>query len=105
MLEISLNSNAGAFKQKIDLEGIFYTFNFQWNSRMSIWSLDILTEAEDPIVQGLPIFVNLNVIERFKDSRLPPGKIYFLDTSGNVSNPLRFDLGQRVSMLYEESDE
>ena len=105
VLQVPLRNDLADFKFNLPLDETFYTFRFKWNTRMANWFMDILTLDETPILEGVPVFSNFAVISRFKDIRLPPGRLYFYDTSGNASDPLRFDLGERVIMVYEDEAE
>jgi len=103
--EIPLRSDSAAFKFQITLDAVEYTLQFSWNSRMSSWFFDIMQNDETPIVMGQPVLVNFALMARFKDTRLPQGRLYFFDTSGDAINPDRFDLGSRVIMYYEDEAE
>jgi hypothetical protein len=103
--EIPLRSDSPAFKFQVTLDTVEYTLQFSWNSRMSRWFFDILTSDGTAILMGQPVLVNFALIARFKDVLLPPGRIYFYDTSGLATDPDRFDLGSRVVMYYEDEAE
>lgn len=102
--EIPLRSDTPDFKFTIQLGTRFYVLRFLWNTRTSTWSLDIYTQDEEPILLGQRIFVGFLGFKRFKDLRLPEGRIYFYDTSGKSIDPGRTDLGDRVQMFYEDPE-
>lgn len=91
-----------AFSYQIDLQGTVYTLRYTFNTRMDKWTLDIRTEFEAPIVVGQPIISDWPIFERFRDTRLPPGILFAYDTSGQAIDPGRFDLGNRVQMIYQD---
>lgn len=103
ILEIGIAYDDASFKFTIDLEGTIYLFRFNWNTRNERWFFDIMLEDETPLLYGLPVFVNWDVVGRFKNALLPKGKIGFYDTSGQLLDPGRQDLGDRVRMLYAEA--
>lgn len=103
IVEIPLRSTIPSYKFRIPLEGIFYTFKFEWNTRMTKWMFSILTQDETPIIEGVPCITNYQFVKRFSQSNLPPGKIFLVDTSGDKIDPGRYDLGERVKMFYEEN--
>jgi hypothetical protein len=102
--ELPLRSDIAAYSFRVDLEGTFYTFAFAWNSRIEGWFFDIRLEDETPIIVGQPVLVNYALAERFKDERLPQGKLFFFDTSNKSLDPNRDDLGSRVLLFYEDSE-
>lgn len=105
MIEIPLRNDLANFEFTIDLEDSTYRFSFLWNERTQLWSFSISEIDGTPIICGIPVFVEYQVLQRFKDIRLPPGFISFYDTSGKHLNPGRDDLGDRVKMIYILSDE
>lgn len=92
-----------AFSYQIELEGTTYTFRYNFNQRMDRWIFDIRTEFGDPIIAGIPLVSDWPILGRFQDERLPPGFLFAFDTSGQRVDPGRFDLGNRVQMIYQES--
>ena len=94
--------NIPAFSYQINLDGTNYTLRYTFNTRMDKWIFDIRTEFGDPIITGVPIISDHPIIERFRDDRLPPGGFFAFDTSGQSVDPGRFDLGNRVQIIYVE---
>lgn len=72
---------------------------------MERWFYDISSEDETPILMGQPVFVDYALAERFQSSLLPSGKWFFFDTSNKLLDPGREDLGTRVILIYEDSNE
>lgn len=105
MFEIPLRNDLPNFEFTFDLENDTFRFSFLWNERMQKWFFSILTSDGTAIIYRQPCFVNYLVLDRFKDERLPAGKIIFFDTSGKDIDPGRDDLGERVKMIYAESTE
>jgi hypothetical protein len=104
-LTIPVRSDLDTYKFTIDLEKITYGFDFHWNDRMGKWVFDISDSTASAIVQSLPIYVNQLPLDRFRDERLPPGTLLFIDTAGTNLDPGRDDFGSRVLMIYIESTE
>lgn len=104
-LEIPVRNDLPAYQFTLELDGLVYSFTFTFNDRMGKWIMDIGDEQGDPIVQGLPVFADWPLLDRFKDTRLPPGLLIFVDTTGNKVDPTREDFGDRVVGMYiEEAD-
>lgn len=101
--EIPLRTDVANSKFNLPIEGTFYTLEFRWNSRMSNWFMDIKTLNEESILNGIPVFTNFDLIGRFKNILLPEGELLFYDTSGEATDPTRYDLGERVVLFYKEA--
>lgn len=103
-LELPVERTLPSFSYQVQLDGTIYTLRYTFNDRMGKWFLDLRTEIGDPIVEGIPIVSDWDLFGRFRDDRLPPGNLFAFDTSGLSVDPGRYDLGERVSMIYEEEE-
>ena len=104
ILELPVKSVMPDFQFTTDFEGVAYTLRFTWNERGGVWSMTIGDAQANPIVQGIPLVVNWLLLDRFKDTRLPPGKLFTWDSSGQGKEiGDRLELGDRVLLLYQES--
>lgn len=102
-LEIPLDPELPAYEFTIDLDGRVYRLGFAWNARAGAWSMDLGTEAGEPLVMGLKVVANWPLLDRYADPRLPPGVLMSVDTSGDGIDPGRDDLGDRVRIVYLEA--
>lgn len=91
-----------AFSYQVQLDGTTYTLRYTFNDRMNKWFVGINTELDEVIVAPVPIVAEWPLFNRFQDQRLPPGSIFAYDTSRTNTDPERFDLGERVIMIYRE---
>ena len=103
ILQIPVRNDLPAYTFRIDLEASTYTFGFRYNTRMSRWIWDVMDANGNPLVMGIPLLSGLDLLSRFKVEGLPPGRFALLDEQGETYTPERYDLGERVVMLYEES--
>lgn len=88
---------------QIELEGNPYRFEFMWNTRALSWFMSIRDASGNTVIAGRRIVVGRPLLKRFKDTRLPPGEILAVDTTGRYEEPGETDLGQRVVLAYVES--
>lgn len=90
-----------AFRQSLTLEGVSYIFSFVWNTRDNAWTMSIYDDQNEPLVLGIRIVLNYELIGQYQHLEIPPGKIYALDTTGNV-NPITYEdmFNGRISLLY-----
>lgn len=105
VLEIPLRSDIENYSFTTTLEGKRYGFGFHFNARMAKWIFDVNQNDGTAIVSGIPVYVGMLPLARYRNELLPPGTIIFIDTAGGNVDPGEDDLGSRVSMMYIESTE
>lgn len=105
VIEIPLTSEFANFQFQTILELQVYGFEMSWNQRYERWSMTLLTSNDVPLVEGVPVMSGPVVLEQYVYEGMPPGKIVFVDTSGEDIDPGRNDLGDRVRMFYITSDD
>ena len=86
----------------VELEGVSYRFELRWNARAGAWWITVLTSDDQPIVSR-KVVVGFPLFDRYRDSRLPPGGLEAIDTTGAGLEPGLTDLGSRVLLLYTDS--
>lgn len=100
--ELPVTNDPQAYTFQITLDGTPYNLSFHYNKRRSTWHMSIATQNNIDLVNGVPIFVNWPVLDRYKDTRLPLGTFIALDTTSDTIDPGQDDFGTRVKMLYIE---
>lgn len=103
--EIPITANDPSFKIRTILEGVQLVFRFDWNGRDIRWNISIYDTSENPLVLGLPLNINTELLERFEIAGLPPGLLMLYDTSGKNVEAGRDDLGDRCKLVYLTSDD
>lgn len=93
------------FDLQVELDGTTYTLEFQWNERDEGWYLTTKTAEDDIIVAGRRVVLDMPLLSRFADDRLPDGVLVAIDTSGTGAEPGYEDLGRRVLLLYHPRSE
>ena len=103
---IPLDSSKPYIKYKIDIEGLFYTFEFYYNSIMDIWTINILTEDEEQILMGIPLRVDrqllgdsFNYIEALFD-----GALYAFCNSSSKADPGYTGFDSEYDLIYIGED-
>lgn len=74
-------------------------FRFQFLPRAGFWIYDLNDADRVPIVQGLQVVVERDVLKQIVDTRRPPGKFFFF-ADGPEAPVTRSDLGARVKLYY-----
>lgn len=94
-----------SFEQVVVLDDISLHIEIRYNSRDSAWMMDIYDGDDSPIVQGIKLVPNWELIGRFKDTRLPGGLLFAVDISGEGADIQRNDLIEKVKLVYFSKDE
>lgn len=104
-LKIPVRTDIPAYDFSLTLEGVVYFFNFEWNERGQFWSMDILDQDQNHLVAGVRMTVNVDLLGRFKNAKLPKGVFVLLDSSGKNQDPKVDNFGTIVELFYAESTE
>ena len=91
-----------AISKEISLDNKAYKFSFVWNPRMEAWTLSIFDLDDTPILNGIKLVLNYELISMYNYLEIPPGKLFVLDYSDDTSR-IAFDdfTGERsLSLVY-----
>lgn len=103
VFEIPITNTESSFKLRTILESVELVLRFDWNGRDSRWQLSISDAKEEPLIMGLALNINTELIHRYEMSELPAGRLALYDTSGKFLEAGRDDLGGRCKLLYMEN--
>lgn len=98
--ELPTRNDLPAFSYLIELEGGQFLLSYNFNQRMDRWLFSIATSTEIPILSNIVMIANTPLTAQYTDPRLPSGNFIAFDTSGTNTDPGRFDLGDRVVMVF-----
>lgn len=102
ILRIPTPRNRPYLSQRVQLEGREYSFFFHWSQLESAWYLDLATVEEEPLINGIKLLTNVNLLRRSSDPRLPPGLLFVVDLVSN-RDPDYFTLGNQIPLYYVTS--
>ncbi len=105
MLAIPCNPALTHYEMQVVLDAVTYAFEFRWNTREEAWYMHIRTQDGTDLLCGVKVVVRFLLAGRPNDPRMPPGRFFAEDTSGNHRNPGIADLGDRVQLYYLTNDE
>jgi hypothetical protein len=91
---------------KVRLEGRDFVFQMRWNQREERWYLSILEDDSTPILLGLKLIANWELLGPYRsDPRVPPGRLFAADLTNDHSPPGldEIGVGKRVELTYIES--
>jgi len=104
LLEIPVIKSEDAYEFSLSIESVLYFFSFNYNLRRKRWLMDISNADKEPILYGVSMLTDVDIMNRFKSEDLPPGIFLVFDLSGISKNPEELDFGESVILLYEESE-
>ncbi len=102
LLELPVRSDLKAYSFKVDLDGTVYTLSFRYNQRMNRWLMDIATEAEDDLINGIVLLTDVILNKQYVVDGMPPGTFICEDRTGEGKTAGLNDLGNDVRLLYQE---
>jgi hypothetical protein len=102
ILEIPTRNDLPSYSYVISLDGVNFTLAYTFNDRMQKWFLNLADASGNQIVSQVPVIASMPLFDRFVAEAVPAGTLFAFDTSGQNMDPGRFDLGDRVRMLYAE---
>jgi len=106
-LIIPVDNTVPSFTVTLNIEGIFFKFNFDYNYRDARWHLSIYNTDNTPVLLGLKLVLNYELIFQHPIEGLPRGSLMLYDLS-STNDPCVFDdksLGDRCQLIYITSDE
>lgn len=103
ILQLPVRSDLAAYSFAIQLELVRYQFNFRFNDRLGLWIMDVAKSDGTLVVAGIPVQTDVDLIGRFEYPDMPPGLLLAYDETGNSKDAGRNDLGESVTLLYQEA--
>jgi len=96
-----------SFKEELTLDNIPYVLKFDWVSRGAFWLLSVYDREQNAILEGKKLVLNYEMFSQFTDRRLPPGRLYVVDSTYTNFEPLaQFDfLNERAYITYVDEAE
>ncbi len=100
LLEIPLTFSDASFKIRAALDTVQIILHLEWNDRAERWHFSLYSADETPLILGLPMCIDTELIQRFKLIGLPPGQLFLFDVSDQHLEAGRYDLGDRCRLFY-----
>ena len=99
-IKIPTRSDYDNFIEAIDLNGIPYNIEFNYNSRTEYWTINIQDENGTAIINGLPLLVNSELYDRFRNLNIPAGPMALLNLQSKNTEIVRTDLDSTAILIY-----
>lgn len=88
------------WRAAINLDNIAYNLNFRWNAMNEYWVMDIFTSEDVPIIFGVKLVANYNLLAQYSMDGKPPGDIVCQNIVGGWEAIRRYDMGQVDELVY-----
>lgn len=88
------------WRAAINLDNIQYNLIFRWNAMNQYWVMDILTSEDLPVIFGVKIVTNYNLLMQYSMDNKPPGNIICQNIVGGWEAIRRYDMGQTNELVY-----
>lgn len=98
--EIPCRTDSPRYTLRTELDSARFEFFFEWNDREQAWFFTLYDASGDAIVYSVRVECTAPLLDQFYDTRLPPGMLFAVDTSGGDLAPALEDLGARVQLVY-----
>lgn len=93
--------DAAAFTEEITLDGTPHVFHFTWNARGEYWLLDLSSLEGEPLLEGVKIVPNEDLLAGNAGRPVPPGQLRAVAAFDPVERVGRDDLPSgRVELVY-----
>jgi hypothetical protein len=86
--------------QDVILDGVTYTFAFEYLDALDVWTLSIYVKDGAPVVQGLHLFCGLPLLHSVVAPNTPKGSLFVWRFDGSVKAPGLADFGTVAKLWY-----
>lgn len=84
----------------INLDDVPYNMTFRWNAMNEYWVMDISTSEDLPIIFGVKIVANYNLLAQYSMDAKPQGNLLCQNIVGGWETIRRYDMGQVDELVY-----
>lgn len=88
------------FIEQVTLDGVAYTFKFDWNSRGEFWSVSVYDATGTGLLLGLKLMNNGELYKRYSKTQMPPGMIGVINNTGSFQKITYDDVGRTCDIVY-----
>lgn len=90
---------------EITIDSVPYRLEFLWNSRFDYWTVNIKTITGEPLIYGVKLIINYELIRLYGADNLPKGALIPVDTTGKLERIGYEDLTESIDFVYMTREE
>jgi hypothetical protein len=83
----------------VTLDDVPFRVRWLYSERAGVWTFYLSDSADQPIVSGVRVVLNVDLLDGVADERRPPGPLLVVNPSGD-EEPTLETLGNGVSVVY-----
>ncbi|RYF12579.1 MAG: hypothetical protein EOO40_00920 [Deltaproteobacteria bacterium] len=87
LLTVPLSQDLPYYTFATALDGITYNLQVAYNVRSDRWYLDIADVIGAPLVTGIALLVNRDLLQPYRAYPVPAGYLVVIDNTGNDNQP------------------
>ena len=88
------------WREQLTLDDEIFVFYFKWNALNAFWVMDIYNRDEEPIIVGIKIVPNYDLLAAYNTNAQPKGNIICQNIVGTFDEIGRFDMSQKFELVY-----
>ena len=86
------------------MSGEQYDIKLTWLTCQEFWELELVSQAGEPLLVGVKVTANVDMLQPYSDSRMPPGQLVAHDTENKGADPTRNDWRERHILVYVDPE-
>lgn len=100
---IPTRNDLPAYNFRIDLDEVVYKLRIRHNGRMNRWVMDVSDDEDNPIICGIVLLSEVELIPFTKPSNFPQGDFFLVHETKDFENAIRETLSREVQLYYNEA--
>lgn len=93
------------WQETIQLGENSYILSFHWNALNKYWIMSLYNTSEEPIVCGVKIVNNFNLLKHIVRAGLPDGDLLCQSVMNSFETIQRYDMASKSELVYWEAGE
>lgn len=88
------------FEQQIVLDENIFFLRGRWNENFHFFSLDLLTEDEEPLFFGKKLVPFVDFLSKLTNPLRPKGSLFFIGSKRQIETPQRNQIPSDYRLMY-----
>lgn len=105
MVQLPISQEGPHFRFSTELDDTTFGFEFRWNARDSAWYMSIFDGNGTELASGIKVVLNAALPANYTAAGMPGKALVAVDTAGTDEEAGYSDLGRRIIIVYDPSDE
>lgn len=102
---IPFTNDFSNFSEEVTIDDVTYRLDFIYNNRSGVWSMSVLDLDLNPIISGVALVLNYDLLAQFPGIGLPEGEMYAIDTTEKEEKIDRKNIGPIITLIYLTEEE